>query len=135
MRLWSTGMRSLNATRAALGLEPDGNPFAQAPRGERFLVPSRSAVDNRPAGAPENVRWVGPRLDDPAWAEPWTPPPGDDPLVLVGLGSTYMDQGDMLARIAAALSELPVRGLITLGPALEGTRVDAPANVTVVQSA
>ena len=130
-----TGMRSLNATRAELGLPADHNPFEQARRAERFLVLTSRAFDVVPAGVPDNVRWVGPRLDDPAWAGAWTPPPGDDPLVLVGLSSTYMDQAGMLARIAAALGELPVRGLITLGPAMEGARVDTPPNVTVVPSA
>jgi MGT family glycosyltransferase len=85
--------------------------------------------------APDNVRWVGPRLDDPAWAGDWSPPPGDDPLVLVGLSSTYMDQVGTLQRIAAALGQLPVRALMTLGPALEPDVVRAPANVTVVPSA
>ena len=135
MRLWRTGMPSLNATRAVLGLPADRHPFEQAHRAERFLVLTSSAFDVVPAGAPDNVHWVGPRLDDPAWAEPWTPPPGGDPLVLVGLSSTYMDQRGTLARIADALGELPVRGLITLGPALEGTRLDTPPNVTVVASA
>ena len=49
---------------------------------------------------PPNVRVVGPRLDDPAWVGDWTPPAGDDPLVLVGMSSTFMDHADALQRAA-----------------------------------
>jgi MGT family glycosyltransferase len=81
------------------------------------------------------VRFCGPRLDDPAWAGDWTPPPGDAPLVLVGLSSTFMDHADHLRRIAAALGDLPVRGLVTTGPAVDPREIEAPANVQVVRSA
>ena len=81
------------------------------------------------------MRVVGPRLDDPAWAGDWTPPAGDEPLVLVGMSSTYMDHADVLQRAATALGELPVRGLVTTGPAISPDAIDAPANVTVVERA
>jgi MGT family glycosyltransferase len=57
--------------------------------------------------------------------------------VLVGLSSTYMEQGDLLRRIVTALGALPVRGLVTLGPAMEPDALgsDLPPNVTVVASA
>ena len=55
-------------------------------------------------------------LDDPSWAEPWTPPPGDDPLVLVALSSTFQDQGACLQRIVDALATLPVRAVVTDRP-------------------
>ena len=47
---------------------------------------------------PANVRLVGPRLDDPIWTGDWTPPGGDDPLVLVAMSSTYMAHRDELQR-------------------------------------
>jgi MGT family glycosyltransferase len=81
------------------------------------------------------VRVVGPRLDDPAWVGDWTPPAGDDPLVLVGMSSTFMDHADVLQRAATALGDLPVRGLVTTGPAVPAGSIDAPANVTVVERA
>ena len=84
---------------------------------------------------PPNVRLVGPRLDDPAWAGDWTPPAGDDPLVLVGMSSTFMDHADVLQRATTALGDLPVRGLVTTGPAIPVDAIDAPANVTVVERA
>jgi MGT family glycosyltransferase len=65
----------------------------------------------------------------------WTPPAGDDPLVLVGMSSTFMDQADVLQRITTALGELPVRGLVTTGPAIPVESIDAPPNVTLVERA
>jgi MGT family glycosyltransferase len=135
MRLWATGLPALNAARAELHLPAVAHPFDQVHRAERFLVLTSEAFDFRPSRAPANVRWVGPRLDDPAWAQPWSPPAGDAPLVLVGFSSTYMEQLDPLRRVVAALGELPVRGLVTLGPALEPGALAAPPNVTVVPSA
>jgi MGT family glycosyltransferase len=135
-RLWGTGLPPLNAARAELHLPPLGSPFQQLHGAERFLVLTSPTFDFPVPRLPANVRYVGPRLDDPAWAGDWTPPPGDDPLVLVGLSSTYMEQGDLLRRIVSALGALPVRGLVTLGPALEpGILGATPPNVTVVAAA
>ncbi len=67
--------------------------------------------------------------------EEWTPPAGDQPLVLVGMSSTYQDHVGMLQRVAAGLGRLPVRGLVTTGPTVAPDDIDAPPNVTVVRSA
>jgi MGT family glycosyltransferase len=88
-----------------------------------------------PARLPARVRYVGPVLDDPTWARPWTPPAGDEPLVLVAMSSTYMEQERTLRSVVEALGTLPVRGLVTTGPALDPSAVPAPDNVTVVASA
>ena len=75
-------------------------------------------------------------LDDPGWAAgPWTAPPGDGPLVLVALSSTFQDHAGCLQRIVDALGALPVRGLVTTGPALDPAELAAPANVLVVGAA
>ena len=81
------------------------------------------------------MRYVGPVLDDPAWTQPWSPPEGEDPLVLVAMSSTYMEQHVTLQTVVDALGTLPVRGLVTTGPALDRRAVSAPDNVTVVSSA
>ena len=95
-----------------------------------------SADFDFPAELPANVRYVGPVLDDPAWAAtPWTAPPGDDPLVLVAMSSTFQDHAGCLQRIVDALGTLPVRGVVTTGPALDPAAVNAPANVQVVAAA
>src|SRR5689334_3411855 len=84
----------------------------RAPSGCRGRRPRASA----PAGRRAPRR---PAARRPAWAGAWTPPTGDAPLVLVSLSSTYMTQDDLLRRITDALGALPVRALVTLGPALD----------------
>jgi MGT family glycosyltransferase len=84
------------------------------------------------------VRYVGPVLDDPDWTGEWRSPwPESDPrpLVVASLSSTFQDQRDALRRIIAALGALPVRGLVTLGPAMADERFDLPSNVVAVASA
>jgi MGT family glycosyltransferase len=136
LRLWGSGLTALNATRQEHQLAPVAHPLDQVHAAERFLVLTSPAFDFPVPDLPANVRYVGPRLGDPAWAGGWTPPPGDAPLVLVGLSSTYMAQGDLLARIVEALGALPVRALVTLGPALDPDALGAtPPNVTVVAAA
>jgi MGT family glycosyltransferase len=136
LRLWGSGLASLNAARREHGLAPVSHPLDQIHAAERFLVLTSPAFDFPVPRLPANARYVGPRLADPAWAGEWTPPPGDAPLVLVGLSSTYMAQGDLLGRIVTALGALPVRALVTLGPSLEPDALGAvPPNVTVVAAA
>ncbi len=55
--------------------------------------------------------------------------------MLVSFSTTFQGQAGQVRRCIAALSNLPVRALVTLGPALEGRSVEAAANVEVVQSA
>ena len=94
-----------------------------------------SAAFDFPARLPANVRYVGAQLDDPAWAEACALPGGDGPLVLVAMSSTFQDHADSLQRVADGLGRLPVRALLTTGPAVDPEVVRAPANVTVVRSA
>lgn len=76
-----------------------------------------------------------PQLDDTADATPGNPwaVPSDRPLVLVGLSSTVMRQERLFQRAAAALGQLPVRGLVTTGPAVDPAVIAAPPNVTVAR--
>lgn len=126
----------LNALRAEHGLDPITTMWAQMQGARRQLVLTSAAFDF-PAVLPENARYVGPILDDPAWAadEDWTPPPGEGPLVLVAMSSTFQNHVACLQRIVDALGSLPVRGLVTTGPAVRPDAIRAPANVTVVVSA
>lgn len=133
--MWNKGLPTLNATRAEHGLAPLGHAMDMYARADRFLVLTSEHFDFPAESLAANARYVGPRLEDPAWAGDWTPPEGDESLVLVSLSSTNMQQLPLLERIAAALGTLPVRGLITAGPAVDVGAIDAPANVTVVASA
>jgi MGT family glycosyltransferase len=133
-RLWNRHLGPLNAARTELGLDTLRDVWAQWDRAARVLVLTSPAFD-LPAPLPENVRYVGPVLDDPVWTEPYEPPAGEEPLVVVGLSSTYMKQADLLRRIVAALDSLPVRAVVTTGPALDPAEVPGTARVDVVRSA
>jgi MGT family glycosyltransferase len=133
-RLWDRGLPGLNTASAQLGLAPLAHPFDQHTAAARVLVLTSQAFDF-PARLPSNVRYVGPRLDDPDWVEPVELPPGDQPLVLVGMSSTFMRQTELLRRVAAALDTLPVRGLVTTGPEIDPDSVPATPRIRVVRSA
>ncbi|GAA2041958.1 glycosyltransferase [Agromyces tropicus] len=126
----------LDDVRAGHGLAPLPTLWGQMQGARRQLVLTASAFDF-PATLPANARYVGPILDDPEWADAAhrAPPDGDGPLVLVAMSSTFQDHVDCLQRIADALGGLPVRGLVTTGPAVEAGAIRAPANVAVVASA
>ncbi len=142
--LWDAGLRDLNRARAGLALPPLRHLWEQWDRARRVLMLTASAFDDPPPDAP-NVRYVGPVLtdivltdivlDDIVTGGAPELPPGDAPLVLVGLSSSYMQQEQLLARIVTALSGLPVRAVVTTGPAIDPAGIDAAPNVAVVRSA
>ena len=119
-RLFNKGLGQLNEVRRANGLERIASVLENFERADRLLLMTSRAFEYESFTPPPNVRLVGPRLDDPAWAGGWTPPAGEDPLVLVGMSSTFMDHAEVLQRAASALGGLPVRGLVTTGPAMAG---------------
>jgi MGT family glycosyltransferase len=133
------GRPPLNAARAALGLPPLAGVFDQVTRGQRILVLTARSYDFAArVELPPSVVYVGPQLDDPDWAAPWTSPwPSDAtaPLVVVALGSTFQNQGEITQRVIDALGDLPVRGLVTLGGVFVPSDFRLPANVVAVGSA
>ena len=133
-RSWRAGLDPLNATREQHGLHPLSHVWEQLDHARRVLVLSSRSFDD-PSPLPPNVRYVGARLGDPGWVEPWQAPAGDAPLVLVSLSSGAQDQLDVLRRIAAAVGTLPVRAVVTTGHAVDPADVPAPANVQVLRSA
>ena len=135
VHLYGKGLPAVNAARTSNGLAPFRAPLELVSAWDRVLVLTSESLEYASFAPPEHVRIVGPRLDDPAWVEPWLPPAGDGPLVLVAMSSSRMEQQDALARAAAALGRLPVRGLLTTGPNVDPRSIPAPANVTVVRSA
>lgn len=97
---------------------------------ERFDFP----LEPRPA----NVRYTGPVLKDPDWTSTWSNPwPEKDPrpLVVISLSSTFQNQYAAIQSAIDALRDQEVRGLVTLGPALEKDQFSVPENVVVVNSA
>ena len=138
MRVFRTGMPALNQARAEYGLAPLRDLGDVLDTVGRVLVCTSPSYDFAAGDMPGNVRYVGPQLDDQADDETvdagdgtWDDP-GGRPLVLVGLSSTMMShEEELLQRAADALGRLPVRGLVTTGPAVDPAAIRAPANVDV----
>ena len=130
-----TTLPALNQVRAEAGLAPLRDARELMGKSERILVCSSPSFDFAPGSVPGNVRYAGPQLDDAPSAasrNPWATPSGR-PLVLVGLSSTVMRQEGLLQRIADALAQLPVQGLVTTGPAVDPALITAAPNVTVTR--
>ena len=85
-----------------------------------LLVTCPEALD-LPGPRAANVRYVGPVLEDAGPDAGWHPPGVDDgrPLVVVGLGTTPMDEGPVLQRLLTALGDAPARVVATLGDHLD----------------
>ena len=126
--------KAVNAEREALGLGPLDDWVDQLLGVARLLVFTAPELDF--AGRvtlPDNVRYVGPAFEqsDETWTSPW--PTGDDrPLVVISLSTTYMRQEDLAARILEAVAELPVRAVLTAGPALDTSALTPGDNTVVV---
>lgn len=136
-RLWdANGLAGLNALRRRRGLSPLPHVWHQVHRARRELVITSAGFDF-PARLPATARYVGPVLDDPAWAagQHWTAPAGDEPLVLVAMSSSFQDQAGCLQRVIDGLGTLPVRAVVTTGPALDPAALRAERNTTVVAAA
>ena len=125
------GLPALNAARAAISLPPLTSVFGQYRRMDRVLVLTSESFDfaitSQPL--PANVRHVGPQIPPGSGSAPASDEPRQ-PLVVASLSTTYQAQQDMLRRIVGALGALPVRGLVTTGPAVR-LAADLPGNVEV----
>jgi len=99
------------------------------------LIQTSKAFDAPITPAPANVRYVGPVLDDPVWSnseyELW---PNNDkrPLVVVSLSSTFQNQLSVLKKIINAVAGMPLRCLVTLGPAMSMETFESPENVILL---
>ncbi|HEY3235612.1 MAG TPA: glycosyltransferase, partial [Polyangiaceae bacterium] len=137
-KLFGRALPPLNAVRESFGLAKVSSTYDQFLAAQVILVQTSPTFDFTSPAIPKHVRYVGPELVDPEWSEPWRSPFATNdqrPLVLVGLGSSFQNQAPLLRRIVAGLSRLPVRAVLTLGPALKPADVSGADNVVVVQSA
>lgn len=139
-RLTGTFLPAVNQAAVAHGLATISEVFELLDRCDRVLVMTSRSFDFVPDVLPPNVRYTGPQLDDPDWAVAdglavdWRPA-GGAPLVLVAMSSVFQDQLEVLRRVGQALGDLPVRGVITTGRAVDPVDVPAPRNVRVLRAA
>jgi MGT family glycosyltransferase len=138
--LMNSHLPTLNRARAAFGLVPLNHVYDHYDGADRLLIGLSSAFDFPAARLPSNLRYIGPLLDLPAWAQPWTAPWSGRPprpRVLVSLSTSFQNQAALLRRIIAALGTMDLDAVVTVGPAMEkeNERFEAPSNVSVVHSA
>jgi MGT family glycosyltransferase len=129
-RLLRTGVPLLNKARAEQGLAPLDRWAEQLLRAQEVCVMTAPELDFSSRGAlPPNVRYVGPAFEpySHCWDSPW-PDTNSDPLVVISLSTSYMNQRALAQRILDAVAALPVRALLTTGPALETTQLQIPAS-------
>jgi UDP:flavonoid glycosyltransferase YjiC (YdhE family) len=129
---------TLNRARAAYGLPPHRHIFSHYDRADRVLIGLSKAFDLPATRLPENLRYVGPLLDMPAWTHPWTAPWSKEfnrPRILVSLSTSFQNQSDLLRRISGALGTMDLDAVVTVGPAMEKETIPAPPNVVIIHSA
>jgi MGT family glycosyltransferase len=128
----------LNEARASLQLAACGDVLELFDRPARLLIAMSAAFDFPADRLPGNVRYVGPLLDLSDWSKPWIFPwsrTSDRPRALVSFSTTNQGQADVLQRVVNAIGRLEMEAVATLGPALDGVALRAPANVTLLPSA
>lgn len=128
----------LNDIRAHMGLAPVDHILELFDRADRALIAVSESFDVPATYLPLNTRYIGPLLDDAQWSEPWRSPwtaESQRPRVLVSFSTTQQEQANALQRTIDAVAAAGMEGVATIGPALEGTPLDAPPGVTLVASA
>jgi MGT family glycosyltransferase len=122
----------LNTQRQGLGLDAVTDFVVQVERAAAITAFTLAEFDAPSAKPPGTLHYVGPlgclpeRL--PKYQLPW-PADDDRPLVLVSYSTSFMDQAALLQRVADALADLPVRGLLTLGSAVPADQIAVRDNV------
>lgn len=107
-------------------------------RPARILLAMSRAFDFEAERLPGNVRYVGPLLDEPSWAQPWeTPWPAGSarPRVLIACSTGPQGQRELVQRVIDAMGALEVDAVATAGPNLDIASLRAPPNVRLLQSA
>lgn len=136
-RVTSKFLPRLNAVREQFNIVPMKSFIDVFHQADLRLMQTSKAFDFPISPAPSNVRYVGPILDDPDWSEESTIiSPRDDakPLVVVSFSSTFQNQRQAIQRTITAMADLPVYGLVTLGPSMAKERFRSTDNIEIKSS-
>jgi UDP:flavonoid glycosyltransferase YjiC (YdhE family) len=129
IELMGSYLPALNRARAAFGLTPLNHIFDHYDRADRVLIGMSAVFDFTATRLPANLRYVGPLLDTPQWAKPWTAPWSTSrsrPRVLVSLSTSFQNQAALLRRIIAALVTMDLDAVVTVGPGMTTETFEAP---------
>jgi MGT family glycosyltransferase len=128
----------INAACRRLGIAGLSHVMQLFDRPARILLAISQAFDFEADSLPENVRYVGPLLDQPSWSQPWEAPwPADSarPRVLIACSTGAQGQRDLMQRVIDAMGSVEVDAVATAGPNLDIADLHAPGNVRLLHSA
>ena len=131
-------LSSINETRTSFNLQPLEQTSDLVHGADLRLIQTIERFDFPIEPRPSNVRYIGPGLQYPDWTSTWSNPWNAEdprPLVVISLSSTFQNQHAAIQSALDALKDQDIRGLVTLGPALEKERFTVPGNVIIVDSA
>jgi UDP:flavonoid glycosyltransferase YjiC (YdhE family) len=121
---------ALNAERARLGFGPIrwfGDLLSEV---DLVLVTAPRELDG-PGTPPPNVRYGDILFQSAGPDAGWAPPPGEEPLVVVCMGTAGQGGAPVLQRVLDALGGCAVRGWLSLPSYVGPDEVRAPDNVTL----
>lgn len=135
-RLGAGRPTTLKAARDVYGRAPVNDMYELLDHCARVLVLTSRSFDFLALTLPPTCTMSAPSSTTRTGQTPTVgDPPAGTPLVLVGMGSTCQSEVDALRRVADGLVLLPVRAVLTSGPAVAHREVPAPGNVRVVRAA
>ena len=136
--IFDSALPDLNAARKTFSLAPLAHLADQCAAASVHWLGTARAFDFEDAALRPNMRYAGPLVGDPVWAEPWHSPWSKNdprPLALVGFSTSFQNHAGVLQRVIDAASTLQVRLLVTLGGPIEASELVPAENVVVVRSA
>ncbi|QGG94999.1 glycosyltransferase [Actinomarinicola tropica] len=102
---------------------------------DAVVVATLPELDSSVRPVVDGVRYVGPILEGPGpdagWRPPWGTGARDRPAVLVTMGTTPMDEGPVVERVAAGAHAAGAEVLVLLGEHLDPAGLDLPPGVSV----
>lgn len=126
----------LNQACAASGIPGVSHVMDMFDRPARMLMGMSQAFDFKADWLPENVRYVGPLLDQPSWSAPWQAPwRSERPRILVACSTGAQGQSEMIQRVLNATGMLDIEAVATAGPNLPVDTLNPPGNVHLLHSA
>jgi UDP:flavonoid glycosyltransferase YjiC (YdhE family) len=137
IRFLNARLDDLNALRRSHVLPPVRSMGELMLAADRLLILTSPAFDY-PGPIPANARWAGAITDPDLPAPPQ--PTGIDATnrrrnVLVSFSTTFQRQNPILERVVEALARLPVRAVVTCGPAIPPSQLPAAHNVWIIAAA
>jgi UDP:flavonoid glycosyltransferase YjiC (YdhE family) len=138
VKFWDGFLPSLNKIRVSLGLTGIAHVLDLYARADRFLLAIGQAFDFQADSLPDNLRYVGPLLDEPGWTKPWQAPwpaQSDRPRALIACSTGAQGQGDLVQRVISAMGAVEIDAVTTIGPNLNIADFHAPKNVYLLSSA